>query len=979
VKYTAHYDISIKHLGFNSVCGLEAEFQPGNRLRGIRNHPAASGNPLTVRAGVHLCKISGERNYNLVLDPQFYAIENQSYLSAPGFEQSFGKKAVRPDSIIANLSSPTDHTGRPLAFKRGFDSYSPLYYTGYPNSTDTFPQGFHLMPLTGDFRFVPTRQGRYLLKTRYTAHTKGKVLLYGEREYLLSVLTSTGKSAPYLTGRDFSSHYSYDNFRMMHCFGQSKTHTFLALDNDSQKIGIQWYIDPGLSRYVSLRQGGDTLAVVANWDTLTLSSNPMRITLMLNDSGCQLGTQGSYTLLFYNNKTPKTSAKLSFEGNRTIRLRALGHDGFKTDRYEWKFLGMRLTGADTLAQVKVPGDYGYRLVSLGLGGCHDTIYGNYSTPNFPYILINNSKKKYCLGDSIGLTATFHHATTAPDLYWNEQHLGARFDIVLFHDTQIVVVAIFKDSSTSHDTLYIHALDNPVPAISGLGHHCPGNLLRLSSAIPTRLDSARATVEWLFNQQLVSDSLSCLISGEGTVNLTVRYINGCEQNTSSYIPYDISYDPGRYPDKSCPQQPLLLEIAGYHGFEHFWYLYDSLVHQGSATYQLPRTTKNTKVLVRTTYDESMVSCTFWDSLPITILPVTMPTLLSDTVFCTNDSTIDLLSQDFIQPNSGTWRALDNEKLLEQGRYLSPGKSGLNGGAVSLEYTTVHPISSCRNLRVVDMEIRPVIQPQYVSDSIKLCIGGSDILLNNAAYAIPSNGLWEGPGTYADSSSHYFSPSLVGINSSNLIHYQYRSGNGCTATIPVTVTVNLKPNPVAKVRSSYAPRTLDFYDQRDTNDCKVDIWLWDFNDIYGLKCTLDQVVDSTGELYCRYASVQNPVHRYAHSGIYSVKLVVQDSKTGIKDSAIKSNYIFLLSSQHEPPPAIRFSFYPNPVHGQVQFSQSAAVAKSYTVHSLLGNKLLGGKIAGTEQLMVFPEGWHGPVAISLFDKDQNTLGVHYVLLL
>lgn len=982
LKQSFTYRFFSSQFGFQTICQINASFSPGKRERDFTFIDSANDTRLRLNCSIDLCQIDGYREYSFDLNPSFYAIKDQYYIQSQGFRQGFSNGFADIDSFNAQLAQPQNRSGKHIGFNKGFDYQNPLEFNGYPNTSNSFPRGFHLSPQTGDLRFSPSKEGKSLIKTSFNAfNDSGIVVISAEREFCLSVISNASEYVPYLSGRNNSSFLNGNNYQVYHCENENRKSIFKS--NDLNKAGfsnIISQIPKELAPFITKNISRDTIDFLSNLDTLMLSTRPLRIFVELKDTICSIGSNTSYTILFFNNKKPKATANLSFSGNRTVSLGASLKDSFNAQNYRWRLNGDTFYVKDTSLQLKIPGIYNYELISYGLGGCIDTIKGVYTSPSFPYALISSVGNTVCERDSLSLNANYFNTSKTPDLFWNDQNVSATFNFVIVRDTIIVLKAVFNDGTVNYDSLEILALNNPKPELILPPNHCQGNEFIAKANYDTSLVNKKFGQKWTLNGKQISDSISSTISGEGNLNFTVFYQNGCMSSISNELEYSLNYNVGSYTNKSCPQKTLLLEINKQDSFGHEWFINDSLVHKGSSIYSYEKANKNDTLYVLTKYNDNNTTCIYLDTLKIEILSTTSIEVLGDTVFCSNDSLFDLLDTGFIRPTNGIWTENNqNPNGLVENRYFNPALLAPFKDEHFLEYTTTHPITSCKNNRTINFKVLPVIKPQFVTDSIGLCIGGTDILLNSSSYAIPSNGIWKGPGLYTTELGSIFSPSLVGVNSTNTLNYFFQGANGCTSSSEVIVTVNLKPNPIAKVRSGVAPISIYFEEERDISDCSVDEWFWDFYDNYATNCTLDVVVDTIEELFCRYSTAPTPVHRYRKSGIYPVKLVVRDSKTGIKDSIIKYNYIFLIANSTDEKMFSNVSLYPNPTSGIINISQNYDLPiKSYRVFSSIGQLLETGKIKDINHQVDLTNFKRQIIFIELIDLKGNSIFTKTVLL-
>lgn len=966
------YEFIPNSYGFQNVCEMSAQISPGKRYSGNVYAAGADTTLMTVRCNLSLCQSIRPHKFNFSIHPSFYALNGKSYLNAQGFNQVFDTFTYKTeiDSIHAQLAQPIRRFGSPLNFNKGYDYLNPLQYNGYPNTTNSFPRGFHLVAETGDIRFTPTQKGDAIIKTEFKTYSRNGLIQVAQREFILTVLNRKNENIPYLTGKGASSFLNADNYKLYTCWGQKNRSFFLVKDLDNLGIGqIEVEIQQAFENQIDYKLSGDSIFFEFGFDSFDLSTRPIKINFKLLDTICNTGSESSFSILLYNNFTPITTPVISFKGKRTIGLSGTIDSAERASHYLWRINGLQFNKLDTVFELKTPGNYKYKLISFGKNGCNDTVSSTYKTPLFPYVLINSIGQALCQYDSVTLNSSYFYSTQPPEYSWNGQKLGSALDVVIISDTTIILSVIFNDGTVNSDTIDLSVLPNPIPNIIAPDYHCSGNNLELLAEVDSNLlDTANALV-WQIDTGLVINKSNIEISKEERVTLFVSYINGCVNNNTKFFDYNIDYNNGLDGLESCPQEQLIFEAKSASNFNHTLYISDSVFTKSSNTFTYPRVKQSDTLILETRFDSFNAKCIFIDTISINILPVKRFNIQGDSIFCANDDPLWIRDTIFINPKNGTWTIPAGKKNAFRTDSFFPSILAPLDTQYLATYTVNNPDNGCKFSREISFSIKPVFAPQFVADSIRLCIGGENILLNNIDYAIPSTGKWSGKGIIDSLEKQYFSPSLVGINSTNTLNYYYEGNNGCISKSDVIVTVNLKPNPVARVRSGIAPISISFSDLRETTDCQVDEWFWDFYDNYADPCTLDVVVDTVGELFCRYSTAPNPVHRYRKSGIYPVKLVVRDSKTGVKDSITKYNYIFLIGNSIDNYDYSQISIYPNPTsEGKMIIEQDDFDVLYYEVLSSTGQLLKRGISNGSRGFIDY-ESFKGLLLISVFNKEKT----------
>ncbi|MFY0672304.1 MAG: T9SS type A sorting domain-containing protein [Bacteroidia bacterium] len=972
VRQKMSYVFVARDFGLQNICEVTAKISPGKRFAGNTYINGANTTVMTAKCKFNLCFSKQMHQYNFNLTPRFYALEEKSYIHAQGFSQVFDSinNTTKIDLISSKLVEPTKKFGKKLQYKKGYDYLNPLQYNGYPNTTNSFPRGFHLNSETGDLRFRSTQIGEALIKSSFTVVVDSGVLQEAEREFILFTINNRNENTPYLTGKNSSSFLNQNNYKIYACWGKTKSSFFIARDRDNKGIGnLKPIIPSALKRNIQFKVRGDSLVFEYNFDSLNLPDRPLKIEIVLEDTLCSSGSESSFSILFFNNYIPVTKPNISLKQKRLFQLNATLDSNFLAEKYSWRIDGKQYNQLDTTFELKTPGDYNYRLISYGPGGCNDTILSIYKTPSFPYVKIADVNDNVCEFKNVTINSSYFHSAQSPEYSWNGQKLGSVYSIQVKSDTTIILNAEFNDGTINSDTLHIKTLANPFPKILAPTNHCSGNKLELTAVIDSSLADSTNPLVWLVDNDRFFNQEHLILEGEKRVTLFVNYENSCVNSVSEFYNFNVDYESGIDPFITCPGEPLRFKPETELNYSHTLFIADTVFNSGKIEFEYPNTKQKDTLILVTQFDSSDAKCIFRDTIKIDVLPIVKFQLIGDTNFCANDRPIAIHDTSFIKPTNGTWLPpIGKLNAISKDSFIPSLLAPVDTQYVA-NYTITNPSNGCKFNRDVHFAVKPVFAPQFVADSIKLCIGGNNVLLNSIDYAIPSIGNWAGKGVIDSIEKQYFSPSLVGVNSTNTLNYVYTGSNGCSSKSKVVVTVNLKPNPVARVRSGVAPISISFSDLRDTADCQVDEWFWDFYDNYGTPCTLDVVVDTVGELFCRYSTAPNPVHRYRKSGIYPVKLVVRDSKTGVKDSITRLNYIFLIGNSVNEQSFSQISIYPNPTsNGKMIIEQDEFDFLEYQIFNTTGKLLKSGITQGPRSTIDYEE-FKGLLLISVSNREKT----------
>ncbi|MBL0911188.1 MAG: T9SS type A sorting domain-containing protein [Bacteroidia bacterium] len=167
------------------------------------------------------------------------------------------------------------------------------------------------------------------------------------------------------------------------------------------------------------------------------------------------------------------------------------------------------------------------------------------------------------------------------------------------------------------------------------------------------------------------------------------------------------------------------------------------------------------------------------------------------------------------------------------------------------------------------------------------------------AVTSGGTWGG-GPYVNSNT--FDPAVAGLGS-HLVTYSVTSGQGCSASASITVTVD--PLPVALFNNQNNGLTVYFTDISQN----AQGWTWNFG---------DGSADVT---------TQNPVHQFPDNGTYQVRLIISNGCGN--DTIIRSIYVNKALSLDESDADFQINAYPNPASDVLNITLQSAVSGKMTL--------------------------------------------------
>ncbi len=377
----------------------------------------------------------------------------------------------------------------------------------------------------------------------------------------------------------------------------------------------------------------------------------------------------------------------------------------------------------------------------------------------------------------------------------------------------------------------------------------------SACLTAAGSSGNGPFNYSWNTAATNVSLYVNPSSPSTYSVTVSDVNGCE--ASSDVNVSIHALPivnAGVDNAVCYGDSILIDASLSVGTPALTYNWNQGVGSGISHYVSP---SNTTVYTVTVTDGN--SCYASDDIQITVNPLPIPVVSSDTSVCNGtEAFLDAGSSTGNSPFTYAW---------------SPGISNTNSSQTVIPVSnttyvvTVTDINACSSSEdiVVNLFSLPLAN---AGQDIDLCLGDSVAIdASVASSGTPSLSYYWDQGLGVNA-SHVVSPSTTTLYTVTVI-----DGNTCKNSDSLYVFVKQLPVADFDMGGVCVGYPSDFLDMSTGIDAGIQDWYWDF--------------DNGG-----LSTIQNPQTQYYYStGIFDIILAVTDSN-GCKDTLQKSVEIFPL---------------------------------------------------------------------------------------
>ncbi|MBT4339097.1 MAG: T9SS type A sorting domain-containing protein [Bacteroidetes bacterium] len=409
-KYVYQKVVSFSSIG--NVCNIRMEYYQCCRPAGISNTEYCS---FFTSAELNRCLTPCDNSPVFTNEPATIVCINQHFIQSMGtieLDTQHGIGLI--DSLSFELVHPRKERNASCPYKGSYSVISPLTYDGFPNDTLTFPQGFHLNPITGEIRFTPTKVQNTLLSIKVTEWRKingiYQAIGYTHREFYIHVISCQPNAPPILTNPITNIYVNAgDSINLTLQTNDQNANDFVDIFYNNALPNASWLSNN------SVKHGNATLG----WkvDQNYLSSLPLRFTVLLNDSVCPLLGRSSYEFLLYRSDFAKDSISVIDSGCGNYFF----YTNLDTSLYNIHWKGKFQNGFDIKAGVLVhqftkPGEY---TIGCKYYKKSDTLVQSIMFKTIKIYPIPdgfNTKDASCFGGTNGSATILHTGGTPPFRY-----------------------------------------------------------------------------------------------------------------------------------------------------------------------------------------------------------------------------------------------------------------------------------------------------------------------------------------------------------------------------------------------------------------------------------------------------------------------------------------------------------------------------------------------------------------------------------
>ena len=270
--YSGYFDLT----SVNTCQEVVVYFQMFKRSSTITTGSASSDFYLKSRFS-----LSNPNQYSMQFfetSPRFLHCRNQDY-----FENVLLISSTEQDSIVYEITSPKENASKNINYNASYSYDKPLSFWGFPNKTLSYPRGFHLDPVSGDFYFRPLQSQETPVAIKATIYNADGFVAEMTREWILNINNCNSNFSPSLSGPFYYQVCSFSPKQFTVSAGDFDVNDSLLFDNSTNfnyKLISQDYSNPNNPK--------QTIEVLFGPNT---NHSPEIVTLTVKDNKCPI--QGS--------------------------------------------------------------------------------------------------------------------------------------------------------------------------------------------------------------------------------------------------------------------------------------------------------------------------------------------------------------------------------------------------------------------------------------------------------------------------------------------------------------------------------------------------------------------------------------------------------------------------------------------------------------------------------------------------------------
>jgi hypothetical protein len=363
------------------------------------------------------------------------------------------------DSLTYEWTSPLNGANNSqVQYLNQYSYDKPLYFWDFPNTFAPSPRGFHLDPNTGDIQFRPMKSEVTVMTIKVNEFRNGVKIAEIRRDMQVAIINCFYNVAPKIS--------TSDNLKTKStCAGRPVSFNFTTSDtNTNDSVFISW--NNALPGATWSSTNGQTKRPTATltWTPTQANPNslPYTFTVSARDNACPINSTYTTQYSISVSQIPLVTQTYADTGcgKFFFNTQVLQGSGIK---YNWQGDGgMKSTKSKFIYQFPKKGLYHYSLIYGVSNYCGDTLYDSVNVDKFLYTT-KSKDTTICAGDTAHIWVQGFDNSGPVNYSWNTGDTTRFANVKPPISSWIWVYTSDTTQCPKMDTVYIKV--NPAPVIS----------------------------------------------------------------------------------------------------------------------------------------------------------------------------------------------------------------------------------------------------------------------------------------------------------------------------------------------------------------------------------------------------------------------------------------------------------------------------------------------------------------------------------
>lgn len=792
-KYTMQGIINLSSAG--SCCNIRMYWSESVRTASITTIPNPQYNDFYVEAYLNRC-LNPCDNSPSFTNPPFAILcvsQNASF--------NFGVQDIDVKSTGGLLDSITYEWANPLgalqtiiSYKSPFTYDKPITFLGFPLSTSTLPNGFHLDPINGDIKFRPTKSEVTIMVVKVNEFRNGVKIGEVRRDMTIFVIPCLANKSPIITTPNnitSKSVCSGDTALFNFSTNDSNTNDTLTISWNNSLPGAVWTHTNGLSKRPT---------ATLKWVPTTAKEGtlPYIFTVTVKDNACPLNSQFTQAYQIYVNPVPKAKISISDSGCGKFYFKVLPISGYYPT-YKWSS-GVFTFSPNTGPLVNhdfLSGQYPFKLEMI-TPGCSRSFYDTAKVNSFMSVSLP-ADTAVCINSTITVKANIQNALIPYKIQWGSGKVSFYGDttltkqITITKDTSIWIKATHGSYKCPYDEIKIKVHPKYTISLPNDTNFCNINYVLLPKLTP-KISAFRSFKWYKKASSLVVDTDAYLnVHDTGKFKCVVIDTFSCSTSDSVSIHINPKIVASANGKVICygEEAQLIADSTGGIATRYYWYDGTKLIGNTRKLKVKPTGSTGYNLIERETTGGVTCSDSVIVWVTVNPLPFIMINLIDNV--CCNGPSFNL--NKFVKIDGkfragGSWRSKSPGMINDS--IFNPVLAGsiINYPGLKVNFDFTDPVTGCFNKDSTYFLIYD-IPTTYAGDDDSICTGNFKSLFGEPELPI---GTWRGTGVEGSYPNWKFNPDKSGIVNGGKYPaiYHYQDYNQCENEDTMMITVFSMPN-------------------------------------------------------------------------------------------------------------------------------------------------------------------------------------------